>query len=566
MPTLEFKGKHNIYGHHLTVPYRPIEPDEARSCNSSGIADDNLIIHGDNLYALKALLSRYANRVKCIYIDPPYNTGNEGWIYNDNVNSPLIQKWLTENRPIENEDMERHDKWLCMMWPRLQLLRELLAEEGVLFVSIDENEQHHLRVLLDEVFGEENFITNIAVVANLAGSSDQFGFAGAHEHCLVYAKKRSDIGLGRFSVEEHVLEEWEQDEKGYYKSELLQRGSLTYSASLHYPIFVGPQDNIEVTDDDSEPAENGPFTTVFPVVRSGNENAIWRWSKRRIRENPTDVFAKRRPDGSIAIYSKQRPQLGELPTEKPKSVFYKPEYGSRAGGQTLSQILPQSTEKFSYPKAVVLIEDLLRIGAPNSDDIVLDSFAGSGTTAHAVLSLNKEDGGNRKFILVECEDYADTITAERVRRVINGVPHAKNGILREGLGGSFTFCTLGEPIGVEAMLLGGGLPSYESLAAHLLYTTTGVSAGPGALTPQNEDGLFYSDDKFDHYMLYKPDLEFLRSNASVLKWDQAERMCAASAQHGRKVVVYASAKYIELADLMDLEITFCQLPQIIRET
>lgn len=566
MPTLEFKGKHNIYAHHLTVPYRPIEPDEARSCNSSGIAEDNLIIHGDNLYALKALLSRYANRVKCIYIDPPYNTGNEGWIYNDNVNSPLIQKWLTENEPVENEDMERHDKWLCMMWPRLQLLRELLAEEGVLFVSIDENEQHHLRVLLDEIFGEENFITNIAVVANLAGSSDQFGFAGAHEHCLVYAKKRSDIGLGRFSVEEHVLEEWEQDEKGYYKSELLQRGSLTYSASLHYPIFVGPQDNIEVTDDDNEPAENGPFTTVFPVVRSGNENAIWRWSKRRIRENPTDVFAKRRPDGSIAIYSKQRPQLGELPTEKPKSVFYKPEYGSRAGGQTLSQILPQSTEKFSYPKAVVLIEDLLRIGAPNSDDIVLDSFAGSGTTAHAVLSLNKEDGGNRKFILVECEDYADTITAERVRRVINGVPHAKNGILREGLGGSFTFCTLGEPIGVEAMLLGGGLPSYESLAAHLLYTTTGVSAGPGALTPQNEDGLFYSDDKFDHYMLYKPDLEFLRSNASVLKWDQAERMCAASAQHGRKVVVYASAKYIELADLMDLEITFCQLPQIIQET
>lgn len=566
MPTLEFKGKHNIYAHHLTVPYRPIEPDEARSCNSSGIAEDNLIIHGDNLYALKALLPRYANRVKCIYIDPPYNTGKEGWVYNDNVNSPLMQKWLTENSPVENEDMERHDKWLCMMWPRLHLLKELLAEEGVLFVSIDENEQHHLRVLLDEVFGEENFITNIAVVANLAGSSDQFGFAGAHEHCLVYAKKRSDIGLGRFPVDEHALEEWEQDEKGYYKSELLQRGSLTYSASLHYPIFVGPQDNIEVTDDDSAPAANGPFTTVFPVVRNGNANAIWRWSKRRIRENPTDVFAKRRPDGSIAIYSKQRPQLGELPTEKPKSVFYKPEYGSRAGGQTLSQILPQSTEKFAYPKAVVLIEDLLRIGAPNSDDIVLDSFAGSGTTAHAVLSLNKEDGGNRKFILVECEDYADTITAERVRRVITGVSHARNGILREGLGGSFTFCTLGEPIGVEAILTGEALPSYETLAAHLLYTTTGVSAGPGALTPKNEDGLFYSDDKFDYHMLYKPDLEFLQSNASVLKWEQAERMCAASAQHGRKVVVYASAKYIELADLMDLEVTFCQLPQIIRET
>lgn len=566
MPTLEFKGKHNIYAHHLTVPYRPIEPDEARSCNSSGVADDNLIIHGDNLYALKALLPRYANRVKCIYIDPPYNTGNEGWVYNDNVNSPLMQRWLTENSPIENEDMERHDKWLCMMWPRLHLLKELLSEEGVLFVSIDENEQHHLRVLLDEVFGEENFITSIAVVANLAGSSDQFGFAGAHEHCLVYAKKRSDIGLGRFAIDEEALEEWEEDEKGYYKSELLQRGSLTYSASLHYPIFIGPQDNIEVTDDDSEPAENGPFTPVFPVVRNGNGNANWRWSKRRIRENPTDVFAKRRPDGSIAIYSKQRPQLGDLPTEKPKSVFYKPEYGSRAGGQTLAQIFSESTAKFPYPKAVVLIADLLRIGAPNADDIVLDSFAGSGTTAHAVLSLNKEDEGKRKFILVECEDYADTITAERVRRVINGVPHAKNGGLREGLGGSFTFCTLGEPTEVEAMLLGGRLPSYESFAAHLLYTTTGVSAGPGALMPKNEDGLFYSDEKFDHYLLYKPDLEFLQSNASVLNWEQAERMSAASAQNGRTAIVYASTKYVELDDLMDLEVTFCQLPHIVRET
>ena len=130
MPTLDFKGKQHIYAHHLTVPYRPLVPDTARSLHSTG-ADDNLIIHGDNIHALKALLPRYAGRVKCIYIDPPYNTGSQAWVYNDNVNSPLMQAWLHENKPVDSEDLERHDKWLCMMWPRLHFLRELLAEDGV---------------------------------------------------------------------------------------------------------------------------------------------------------------------------------------------------------------------------------------------------------------------------------------------------------------------------------------------------------------------------------------------------------------------------------------------------
>ena len=147
MPTLEFKGKHHIYAHHLSVPYRQLQLDESRSCNPSG-KEDNLIIHGDNLHALKALLPRYANRVKCIYIDPPYNTGNEGWIYSDNVNNPPMQEWFKEHSPVDNEDLEKHDKWLCMMWPRLYLLKELLAEDGVIFISIDDNEVRHLRTHL----------------------------------------------------------------------------------------------------------------------------------------------------------------------------------------------------------------------------------------------------------------------------------------------------------------------------------------------------------------------------------------------------------------------------------
>ena len=187
MPTLDFKGKQHIYAHHLTVPYRPLEPDDKRSCNSTD-TDDNLIIHGDNLHALKALLPRYANRVKCIYIDPPYNTGNEDWVYNDNVNSPLMQKWLTDNAPVDNEDLERHDKWFCMMWPRLHLLRDLLADDGVIFVSIDDNEQHHLRMLMDEIFGDANFVTNIIWQKKFSPQNDAKYFSDNHDFSLCYAK------------------------------------------------------------------------------------------------------------------------------------------------------------------------------------------------------------------------------------------------------------------------------------------------------------------------------------------------------------------------------------------
>ena len=149
--------------------------------------DGNLIIHGDNLHALKALMPRYAGRVHCIYIDPPYNTGNEGWLYNDNVNSPLMQEWLTGKSPVDGEDLERHDKWLCMMWPRLHLLRELLAEDGAIFVSIDDNEQHHLRMMMDEIFGAENFVATIAWQRRTSPDA-RLNLSQAHDHILAVAK------------------------------------------------------------------------------------------------------------------------------------------------------------------------------------------------------------------------------------------------------------------------------------------------------------------------------------------------------------------------------------------
>ena len=209
---------------------------------------------------------------------------------------------------------------------------------------------------------------------------------------------------------------------------------------------------------------------------------------------------------------------------------------------------------FEYPKPVSLISHILQM-ATAPGDLVLDSFAGSGTTAHAVLALNKEDGGNRKFILVECEDYADTITAERVRRVINGVPGARDKSLQAGLGGSFTYCTLGDPIDVEGMLTGAALPEYSALAAYLLHTATGLSAS-GELHRQNDDGLFYSSDTLAYYLLYRPDLKWLRSNAAIFNEAQANRIAAA----GKPAVVFAADKFIGQRFLTDRRITFCQIP------
>ena len=408
---------------------------------------------------------------------------------------------------------------------------------------------------MDDIFGPESFLIAIAVVSNLAGSSDQFGFAGAHEYCLTYAKDRTSVRLGRFPLGEDALASWSHDEIGYYKLELLQRGSLAFSESLHYPIFVNDEGAVAVTEDDREPLTGGPYQAVYPLIRG--ERAIWRWSKARVLASPEDVVARHRDDGSVAIYSKQRPSLGELPSVKPKSVFYKPAYSSRAGGRDLTQIIPQPKDEFPYPKAAALITDLLRVGAPAKNAIILDSFAGSGTTGQATMALNADDGGKRRFILVECEDYADTLTAERVRQVIKGVPEVKDPQLRDGFGGSFTYCTLGEPLDLETMLRGDSLPPYAELAAYLLYTATGVSVDGAELEPR-DNGWFFGDESTDYYLFYEPDLEWLQSNEAVFTEDQAEQIREAAP--GRSAVVFAAGKYIGQRELSRMNITFCQLP------
>ena len=540
MPTLEFKGKQHIYAHHLTVPYRPLEPNESKSCNPTD-TDDNLIIHGDNLHALKALLPRYANRIKCIYIDPPYNTGNENWVYNDNVNSPLMQQWLTENAPVDNEDLERHDKWLCMMWPRLHLLKELLTEDGTIFISIDHNEQHHLRMLMDEIFGEQNIVANFTWWSKYTLSNDSKTVSYQHENILSYAKNLEVCQIG-------VLPRTPEMDKSYKNPDEDPKG----------PWKATPLHAKSGRDEDR-------YSLKFP------NGVTWYCPEGRFPRYTENKLTELYNDGQLYFgrNGKSQPNkktyLSEVKAGKTVgSLWPYQEVGStHQANEELASVMGKGV--FNNPKGTKLIQRVFQTANLSSDDIVLDSFAGSGTTAHAVLALNKEDGGNRKFILIECEDYADTITAERVRRVINGVPDARDEALQEGLGGSFTYCTLGKPIEVEAMLTGETLPTYSALAANLLYTTSGVSVGSDTLEAQNDHGLFHSDDQNDYYLIYKPDLEYLRSDAAILNLERAERIRDASLENGRKAIVYAAGNYIGQRELTKMGIIFCQLPDALHE-
>ena len=533
MPTLDFKGKQHIYAHQLTVPYRSLVPEPDRSVNPGKKADENLIIHGDNLHALKALLPRYAGRIKCIYIDPPYNTGNERWVYNDNVNSPLMKEWIKANSPVDGEDLERHDKWLCMMWPRLHLLKDLLTNDGVISVSIDDNEQHHLRLMMDEIFGAENFVANITWRKKAGGGQDSEYLAREHDYILCYRKSESfSMNIRTVNVSESAFKKTKNKRRcKFTKLEKWGSGALKADRpTLFYPI----------TDPDGN--------DFYPQAPSG-EQGRWRthptnlddahihWEKRKGRWTPLEVTYFDEVSGTKPV--------------KDRTIFY--DVGTTTDA-TREQKIIFGRKMVENSKPVDLIRRILEL-CSTKDDIILDSFAGTGTTAHAVLALNSEDGGNRKFILVECEDYADTITAERVRRVIKGVPDASEQLLQRELDDSFTYCTLGDPIDVERMLTGESLPKYSELASYLLHTGSGVSTDR-ELKAQNDDGLFYSNSDTNYYLLYQPDIEWLRSNKAILNEQQALRI----SNVGRKAVVFAVDKYMSQRFLTSMGITFCQIP------
>ena len=547
MPTLEFKGKQHIFAHHLTVPLCQIVPVPSKSYpplssfenKRKFLLDENLIIHGDNLHALKALLPHFGGRVNCIYIDPPYNTGNEGWAFNDNVNSPLMREWFKQQSPVDGEDLERHDKWLCMMWPRVHLLKELLAEDGTIFVSIDDHEQHRLRMLLDEVFGIENFIASIIWKKRSGAPNDQ-RIGAEHEYILVYGRSsRSDPNLNLRKRSEKQLSRYKNPDnhpKGPWAPDNLMSNVKggRYVESLHFGV-------------------TNPKTgkTHFPSSQ-GN----WRFNQAevaRLLENNEIYFGKN---------SKGRPKLKrflqDVKAGVPFGTLWDEVPLGRRGSKEI-QILLGDINAFDNPKPEGLIREILHL-ATKKDSIVLDSFAGSGTTAQAVLSLNKEDKGRRKFILVECEEYADNITAERVRKAIVGVPNFSDEELQVGRKGTFTFCELGSAIDLESLLKGTSLPTFASLAAVLLFRATGISASETGAAQKDEIGLFFEHENIDYYLLYQPSLGFLRSDRAVFNSSLAKHIEARIQPEGRKALVFAAAKYISQRELTRMGITFCQIP------
>ena len=413
MPTLNWIGKDKVIHHLEDVPFRVLEHRYTYGAADSG----NMIIRGDNLHALKSLLPRYEGRIKCIYIDPPYNTGNEGWVYNDNVNDPKIKKWLGEAVGREGEDLSRHDKWLCMMYPRLRLLQRLLADDGAIFISIDDNEQAFLKLICDEIFGYPNFVAQIVWQRTFATKNDSKFFSSEHEYIFVYSKNIDSLqikSLPRGARQDERYSNPDNDPRGLWISTDLLRmehrnnsvyGITTPSGKVFTPI--------------PGTSWRHPENEMLALIAN---NEVW--------------FGK----NGNAKPRRKRFLSGVKQGINPQTIWKHDEVGhTQEAKQLLKKILDASTDFFTTPKTTRLLERIIQIVA-EPDSIILDSFAGSGTTAHAVLKMNKADGGNRKFILVEMMDYAENITAERVRRVIDGYADV------EGTGGGFEFHEIGEPL------------------------------------------------------------------------------------------------------------------------
>ncbi|MBI5818267.1 MAG: site-specific DNA-methyltransferase [Verrucomicrobia bacterium] len=469
MPELKWIGKEAVVRHHAEVPFRLLEEVPELSCRPSEGDTENLIVQGDNLEALKALLPRYAGQVKCIYIDPPYNTGNEGWVYNDAGNSPEIRQWLGKVVGKEAEDLSRHDKWLCMMYPRLVLLRQFLRDDGAIFVSLDDNEVASLRLVMDEIFGKNNFCAQVTVQCNPKGRVLAQEFAKTHEYVLVYSRVAGGAVFEVPKTLDDILFEYtEVDSSGRrYRPMELRNTHRQFNKetrpNLHFPLYVNHKTG-EVS------VENRPACIeVLPNWPDGMQGC-WTWDRAKCREDREDLFAKN-VRGGWKVFRKAyaTDEAGEVVTKKPKSIWLDPDIHTEKGQKQIDEIL--GGRIFYAPKALALVRYCIELTS-KAGDLILDSFAGSGTTGHAVLALNKQDGGNRRFVLVELDEkIAREITRERVSRVATSYKNAK-GEAVAGLGGGFQFARLGKPLFAETGAIRSDV-KFGELAEFVFFKETG---------------------------------------------------------------------------------------------
>lgn len=531
MPTLQFKGKNIIWNHHLSVPYHTLE-EVSKLHFQPDKSNGNLIIEGDNLLALKALLPMYAGKVKVICIDPPYNTGNEGWIYNDSVNSPLIKDWL--GKEVGKDDLTRHDKWLCMMTPRLKLLRELLADDGVIFLNIENNEQHHLRDLMDEIFGEDNFVgTLIWRKKEGGGQADQY-FVTEHEYIHVYQKSSLFKWLDEVvDVEEASFKKEDRDGK-FNIVKLAKWGNTARRQDrpkMYFPIT----------------ASDGK--KVYPIAPDGSDGR-WRVGKQRMEyliENDFVYFEKK--NGHWIAYEKIYYTDEMIKVIKERSILY--DIATTADASKELTSLFGKKDVFDNPKPVELIKFFIQYTA-DEKALILDSFSGSGTTGHAVMDLNKE-GGSRRFILVQMTEATEKepdknickdITRERIKKAIE----------KYGYDSGFKYLRVGQALDAET-LLQGKLPDYKTFAKYVYYLCTGENLKDEKKI--NEKKFFVGTfGKQAVYLIYKQDYEALTRMA--LNLEIAEKII--SDQPDKKRIVYAPACFLDEEYMEEKQIEFVSIP------
>lgn len=513
MPILNWIGKDAVVNHDKEVPFRLLKKIKSASVGDNS---QNLILHGDNLEALKAIMPYYVGKIKCIYIDPPYNTGNENWVYNDKVNSPKIKKWLGKVVGRESEDLCRHDKWLCMMYPRLKLLRDFLKEDGVIFLSIDENEYCHLKALMNEIFGESNLLGALVWKKKYTGGRHAKHFVDLHEYILVFAKDKNlidsfEVDRPESEKEKFKLEDEYVKTRGKFYIRPL-KSNLASRPTLVYPIKC--PDGIEIE-------------TQWLVSKSTFE---------RLQEEGRILIRKKR-SGEYQIYMKYYAKDRGGKVKIPSILDFTSNNDAKVELKQLFNIKEGRDNVFYTAKPTKLIKYLINFVTENEKDaVILDSFAGSGTTGQSVLDLNEEDGGNRKFILVEMEDkIAKDITAERIKRAIKKYDYKAG----------FEYCELSKPLFDEEGQIEDTC-DFDQFATYIYFTETQTNIDFAKVSAN-----FIGDyNETGYYLIYK------EKGANVLGKSFLKKL----RKNDNTKVVYADKCMIDDATLKNHGVIFKQIP------
>lgn len=552
MPTLDWIGKDKVINHHNDVPYKVLERkysyDEDGE-HKDDIHSENMIIHGDNLEALKSLLPQYEGKIKCIYIDPPYNTRkssekNKAWIYSDSVDDPKIEKWLGVTVGDEGEDLSRHDKWLCMMYPRLVLLNKLLSDKGIVFISIDDNECSYLKIICDDIFGKKNFVAQL-IWRSDGNFDNQAKIKNVHEYILCYIKNADEVGLPQ------AIDPSASENSKIYNEEVrntvVKNGPKNPMSTIKLPIgFPCSVSDLII----KSRKDKFPYYGADAIIEGGrliNEVEVESgWSSKNILMKYINNGFNPVKDtkGQDTVFEITKTGNIEMIKKRGDASHVLSLLQNLGSTQNMSTELEKMSVKFDFPKPVELVIYLISFYC-RKDDIILDSFAGSGTTAHAVLNMNKKDGGNRKFILVEMGDYADTITAERVKRVIDGYGEGKNAV--DGTGGNFSYYELGSPLFLQDGTINNDIATAE-IRKYIWYTETN-----GLEYAENEQEKYYLGSHNDtaYYFYYEKD------KATILDYS----FLATVNVKNQSYIIYADSCALSDIDLQKWNITFKKIPR-----